>query len=695
MLYAFFALSALLFVFCVWRYTDDKKRLIKQDEQNAVSITKKAAEKIARFAHEWKATVDTIAQELSAGRLPYADINKRLQQKPSDMRGLGVAFTPYAYDKKTPLFAPYFVTIDNVAQLVQLEKTIDYSQASYERFAKIINTGAQWLNPFWDDVNNKLIWEYAAPFYDKDHKPIGIVFGNYAIDYIQSFIASTYPSNYGYGEIYTKKGIFVSHPNYQYIGHSKTPVDIALDAHDPELAEIFRKALRGEVEFDYEKSNWLSAQRSLITFEPVAGTDWLTQGVFVVSEFETKTTQLQRQFINIIISLMIFLIALLLLVLHNYGHRVIKLWIISSAIALAMLIIISFIWYGLATRPAKEQGEMIQNNFNIDTLQEKYKKSSTTKNSTNDAQTKNTPYTLIPTGIYLYNIILGMNSVTLSGYVWQQIPLGKANSITPGLVLPQAQGMVIEKAYEKANDAWKIISWKIQGTLAQDFDFFDYPLDSKQINIELWPVNADEKIILIPDFYGYKVFNATSLPGINRNIQLQDWHLNESYFSFQKESALTNLGHHSPQSYTFDIATDTIEKLHLHFNIEARRNAVGALALSLMPIIIILVLLFILLLMAGAIEFQFMFGSIASLFFTSLIAYTAFKTHLAIQNVIFLDYIYFLLQGSILAIAVMGILYQKKLGKSAIKHEKVFVIQLLFWPFIMAGVLLLSFIFFY
>lgn len=697
-LYAFLGLSTLFLAFCIWQYIGDKNRLIRQDQENALNITKKAAQIIGKFAQDWKKSVDTLAEQLSVKPFSQEEIIKLLHQKPSPMHGLGVAFLSHAH-KGSKLFAPYFVGTEHGSELVHLEKYVDYSAQSYKRFTGALQGKGQWHDPFWDDVNKKLIWEYAAPFYDKDHKVIGVVFGNYTIEYIQSFVASVYPSNYGYGEIYTKKGIFVSHPNYEYVGHKRTPVDIARDAKDFELAEIFTKALKGEVKVDYEKTNWLSGQRSMITFESVPGTDWLTQGVFVLTEFQTTTDALQRKFINVIISLIIFIFLALLLWIQVYNPTTTSLWITSTALSIAMLIIISFIWYGVATKAISEPFTVIQNNFNIgDLLKEYNKNNSIIKKTSFDQVSKDNTidgYTLIPTGIFLYDIALNLDNIMINGYAWQQIPLKQKHAITPGIILPQARDFTMKKWYENTVDDWHIIGWKIQGTINQNFDFFSYPLDSKQIGIEFWPVNNDEKVILLPDFHGYKVFNATSLPGINTKISLRNWYLNKSYFCYKKEIILSNLGHHSPNSYTFDIGNDPLQRPHLYFNIEARRKAIGALALSLMPIVIILTLLFILLLMAGTIEFQFMFGSIASLFFTSLIAYTAFKTYLSIQNVIFLDYLYFLLQGSILIIAIIDILYHKKFNISFIDYKKLLIPQLLFWPLVLGALLFVSLIFFY
>lgn len=701
-LYILCFFTACLLAFTVWQYESEKNKLLKQDQALAINITKNAAKKIGDFTRKWSETIDTIAQELTSGALEYSKISDRLQQKPIQMHGIGIAFSPHAYDKNKKLFAPYFVNIDKTQKIIFLENFVDYSDPTYQRFARTIQDGPTWLNPFWDIASKKLILEYAAPFYDKNHHPIGIVFGNYTIDSIQAFVASLYPSNFGYGEISTKNGTFISHPNYENIGQKKTMIDLARDSNNFKLVNNLKKAFLGELTLAEEDTNWLSGQSSWIIFEPIPYSNWYTLGVFVLSEFETKSQTLQRQFINIIMCLMALLFLLLLIGIRIYLPTSNKLWLSSISFAFALLIIIIFIWHILFTTSNNEPNKIIQNTFNIDKLIEQfnaYKPIPTNARFNAEEiapeQNKKNDYILIPTGLYIHQISLGLDSITFNGYAWQQIPLSEIDKITPGIVFPQAREIHLKQAYKITKDDWVTIGWTVQGTLVQSFNFFNYPLDFKRIRIQLWPNSFDQKIILSPDFNGYKAFNPTSLPGINGKIHLLSWELSQSYFSYQKGNLLTNFGNHSPKSYMIDDNPHPIQIPELYFNIVANRYVFSALALILLPIIIILVLLFILMLMVGVVQFQFMFGSIASLFFTSLISYTSFKTYLPIQSVIFFDYIYFLLQGTILMIAIGSIMFNKKLKIAFIEHNNMLIPQLLFWPIVSSGVLFLSLIFFY
>lgn len=700
-LYSACFLSFLLFAFTVWQYQNTKRELAQKDEAFGRTITEKAGNSIEKVVHQLTKPVDDLARDISEGKIPYDKIIDQLKKKSQNIYGLGVAFLPHTYPNKK-LYAPYFVNKHNIPELVYLENFVDYSKPSYHRFTRALQQGSYWHNPFWDDVTHQLILEYATPFYDKNHTVIGVVFGSYSIDYIQKIVQSLYPANFGYGALVRKDGTLLSHPNIEYIGKPKTELDIAHDLKNFKLEKDLKDAFSGKTDIIYESSNFLSGQDSLLIFQPIKDTDWFTKGVFVLDEFSSRPPQLQRQFINSLISFFLFLVFLLLVFIYIFSPTFFTLWITSISCSLALLTIISFIWYGLFHTPFNESNKIAENSFDIGKIIREFNVEKSLKNvdltvKHDDATGASSiaGFTLIPTGIYLHELLLNTDSIIINGYVWQQIPVSEEKNIVPGVIFPQAKELKIEQAYKTVKDNILTIGWAIRATLVENFNFFSYPLDSKSIRIQLWPNDFEQKVILVPDFNGYKAFNPTSLPGINRKIKLASWNIDQSYYSYQKENRLVNFGYHTPQSYNPKNNVSPIEIPQLYFNVITSRHAVGPLALTLMPIVIILVLLFILLLMAGIIEFQFMFGSIASLFFTSLIAYTAFKTYLSIQNVVFMDYVYFLLQGSILLIAILAIVQQKKIKMSFLAHRKMLIPQLLFWPFILGSLLIISLVFFY
>jgi hypothetical protein len=309
--------------------------------------------------------------------------------------------------------------------------------------------------------------------------------------------------------------------------------------------------------------------------------------------------------------------------------------------------------------------------------------------------TEKTPFpTIVYTGIYIHRLTVHMDSVSCVGYVWQKYPIDSMQTISPGIIFPQAYACDMEQAYQITQGSWQTTGWAFRCSLKQNFDFQDYPIDFQKIEIALWPKRLDNQIVLVPDLESYKTVNPSALPGVNRSIALQNWKIDRSYFSFLKETYATNFGYHSQGSYSIVGSPSKTRVPKLSFTVVVDRQATSLVFFSLLPLLIIFTLLFIVIVMTRKMHFYHMLASIASLFFTSQVSYSAFKTNLPTQKIIFFDYLYFILQITILTCGTLSILYYKKINISLVRYNHMFIPQVLFWPTITMATLLVSILFF-
>lgn len=680
-----------------WQYLCTKNSIYNKAQKFAIQTTQKTATEISQKIIDLSTIVNQLANDLSTGKLPLNQIIERLNQKPLNINGLGVAFAPYAYKKTEKLYAPYAITQNDRSKITSLESVTDYSAANYIRYSKTITQGPTLHNPFFDEVTKNMVIEYSAPFYDHNKKVIGIVFGNYTINYLQGFIESLYPSRFGYESIIARDGTYIMHPNYAYVEQKKTVSEVAHEKKDSIYAQNIESAIQGKITF-FNYKNLVSGQNSWIFFEPIPSTNWYAAGTFIVEDIVIATKALDIQFIVLVISLIAFIIFLILYVMGIYIATQKKLRIASAILSIGIIFAIATIWYKEWMNTGKDETTVIlEKNVNFEKLiQEFYTvKAPTEQNKTEIISEKSQPLPiLVYTGLYIHKLSINLDTVTIIGYIWQKYPLADKEKVTPGIVFPQAYKCNMEEAYRVTHGKWETVGWSVRCTLKQNFDFQDYPIDFQKIKIILWPKKFDNEIALVPDLYSYKTLNPTALPGVNRGISLQNWKLDRSYFEFAKESYATNFGYHSSGSYSIIGNPSKIRLPKLIFNIIADRYASSLILLSLLPIIIILTLLFIVLLMARIMKFSHMLASITSLFFTSLIAYSAFKANLPIQKMIFFDYLYFVVQLAILASGIIAILYYKKFNIRFIHYDHLFIPQIFFWPLLTTVILIISLIFF-
>jgi hypothetical protein len=363
----------------------------------------------------------------------------------------------------------------------------------------------------------------------------------------------------------------------------------------------------------------------------------------------------------------------------------IKLWLGSSIVSLGLACAIGFLWHKAFIELNIPLENELEKNL-IDHAQI-IKQFNAVNKSKQLEITSLKDYIFVPTGIYIQDLNINIDQVSCIGYVWQKYPVQAFDSIKPGIIFPQSMGNNIKKIYEFTDDIWHTIGWSVQCTLDQNFNFDNYPFDAQKIEIQLWPSDFDSAIILVPDLDSYKSFNLDRLFGLNNTIKLQDWHLEESYFSYEKENFKTNFG------YTTKTTQRSLPQLK--FNVIVNRSLYGSFILNIVSILIVLILLFIVLLMVQWAGFYSVLASIASLFFIALFAYSSFRSAFKSQQIVFFDYVYFILESIILIISILSIIYYKNVPITWITYNHMSIPRLIFWPITMLSICIVSIIFFF
>jgi hypothetical protein len=425
----------------------------------------------------------------------------------------------------------------------------------------------------------------------------------------------------------------------------------------------------------------LAIQKKKETAQKIAlKSDQLDLNIHSNQDITFNSNALDRKFILLIIFLASFLILFFLLIIKVYIANSIKLNLASSIIAIGIILMIIPLWYKEYAEVGKGTDHIIEKNVD-------------SQDWAKNGAPSNAPKIYV--GIYIHKLSIDIDSVSFAGYVWQKYPLAAQKTIPEGIIFPQARTCIMDQAYTIIEGGWKTVGWSIRCTLQQNFNYTQYPFDYQKIKIQLWPSTFDNKIALLPDLDSYQTLDPSASPGVNSQIHLQNWTLDRSYFSFEQEKFLTNLGYHSADNYTI-LGRPTQTRLpELIFYIVSDRYALSTLILLLLPILIILMLLFMVIIMAARLQFHHMLASIASLFFSYLLAYIAFKASLPIQKVVFFDYLYFIVQSAILLVSIAAVLYYKKFNIQCIQYQNMFIIRLLFWPLIASAILVISLIFFY
>ena len=118
----------------------------------------------------------------------------------------------------------------------------------------------------------------------------------------------------------------------------------------------------------------------------------------------------------------------------------------------------------------------------------------------------------------------------------------------------------------------ELISWSFKAALREQSDYDEYPLGRQQIWILLWHPDFQHNVYLEPDLESYTTLDPTALPGLDKDVVLENWELQRSFFSFRDNRYNTAFGvqGYAPQE----------KQPELYFNVSIQTAPLGRCCLA-------------------------------------------------------------------------------------------------------------------
>jgi hypothetical protein len=310
------------------------------------------------------------------------------------------------------------------------------------------------------------------------------------------------------------------------------------------------------------------------------------------------------------------------------------------------------------------------------------------------------PPVFIPTGLYIESVeFKGPYDVQLTGYVWQRYANDLPKDLVPkdpddvGFVMPEAQYARFFKVYQAQQGNEELIGWSFFATLREQFDYEEYPLDRQQIWIELWHSDFERKVYLAPDLEGYTSLNPAALPALDKDLVLEDWDFQESYFSYRAARYNSSFG---IQGYV-----PAQRAPELRYIISIKRHLLSALISRMIVPIVILIQLFVIVMVIGTKEKRLeQFGvrpgavifTCAAFFFATLVAHNSLRGDLKAHGLVYLESLYILTYFVILAVAINSVLLVALPNLKLFRDYDNLWAKVLYWPTILLAMVVITFL---
>jgi hypothetical protein len=681
-----------LTIFLVMHYVQRRTLLASTAIGEAQQQADRAAETIDGIFGEAMVVADTLTRDLSAGTLEYRSdalivrIRSEFETRP-DLDGIAVAFAPFVADPAQELYQIYLNKQVDGSLNVTDGATYNYTLPQGDNpeapvtdwYLRPLAEGPLWLDPFLATGARKVLIEYAAPFTAAESgQPGGVVTVDYSLQNLRELMSKLELGSTGYGFVIANNGVFLAHPESRLVAEASL-FDSTPSIYGPEVEAAARQALAGTAS-SVELRDPVTEQEVVMLFEPLRTTGWAVGIVLNKSSFELAAKDNLRAITGIALAIGLCVLLSITLIARIDSARTRTFWIVSASFSLIALALIVVIWLASA-RYVEQRGVVVANSSEVDRYLEQYEQS----HNVNDAPL------LIPTGIQITALQFPSPTVVMAnGYYWQRWPANTPDTVARGVRFPQHLGtqIMLEEVERRTIGDEETIIWEFGIEAQQRFDPGRYPFDQRNITVELAPQELERNVILTPDFNNYQLISPGTVPGIDRNVQINNWLLHSSYFTYQLSDGNTNFGLILRDGRG---ATPT-----LNYVVEMRRAVTGPFIAYLVPGLVTVALLFAFLLSDRQVgDTQDMLTALsyaAALFFVIAVTHTALRDSIAAVGITYLEHLYIWLYIATIVIIINVFLVVYRPQLFFVQYRDNLIAKLVYWP-LFAGVLLISTLF--
>jgi hypothetical protein len=663
----------------IWHHIRYQQETYANTKTVLRNLTLKATEDIEAIFKQAMGKVDIIADKLTNGKMGKPEILQQIQAlvlENPNYYGSTIAYRPYGYEPNKRLFAPYFHRLNREGgnlEFFQLEDSCDYTQPDPDWFVRPMKEGSSWSEPYWDPAGKAFMVTYSSVFYELDSStgkktPLGVVTLDISMDYFKKIIEDIDLGASGFGALVSSRGVYLYHPNTEYVVSRKTITQVAKEKNDKDRLVMAEMAAKGQGGF-LDHISTTTHQKAWLVFEPIHLTHWSLQNTFLKNDIEIDVDTFRHNLIEIVVWILIFLLLLLGCIFASRIGNKLNQWSLIFIGSVLIVAAISGIWnIALIYNPADIiKGIRVSDKATLQNKLTEYKNRSESYHLE--------PPLFVPTGVYIDAIkFSGPSDVFLSGYIWQKYSDDFPKELQKEFLISKASNVSIQKLNSSNKNGIETIQFHFEAEIRQKLTHKTYPLEEELIEFQIIHKELDHNIVLTPDLDAYKVRSASQLPGLDKAVFISGWNLINSYYELRHSDLNTNFGvNRSVGKDDFPV---------LYYDIEIQRNFVDAFISNLTPLIIVSVMLFFMLFLMEKIDTAKVFNICIAMFFVIVFSHIDIRSKISAQEIFYLEYFFFITYGLILYVALnaIGWLLQTDTWYYRYKSN---IYSLIYWPILL------------
>jgi sigma-B regulation protein RsbU (phosphoserine phosphatase) len=298
-----FIMTGITLIFALifgYNYLYSKRILLKNVEDNARNLALATTNRIDKILRSMEVAATNLATFLQ--QTAYDDKERLLGLIRSfvecnpEIYGSTFAFEPYAYDKDSLYFSPYFYKSKGETKFTYIGgKGYHYFFWTWYQLPKELNRPV-WNEPYYDEgAGNIIMSTFSVPIY-KDvsgaREFLGVLTADISLDWLQEIVSSIKILESGYGFLISRNGTVVTHPFKDLIMH-ETIFSVAEARKDAHLREIGREMINGKTGF-VPFTSIVTEHRCWMAYCPVPSTGWSLAVIYPQDELMADVVNLNR-----------------------------------------------------------------------------------------------------------------------------------------------------------------------------------------------------------------------------------------------------------------------------------------------------------------------------------------------------------------------------------------------------------------
>jgi hypothetical protein len=208
----------------------------------------------------------------------------------------------------------------------------------------------------------------------------------------------------------------------------------------------------------------------------------------------------------------------------------------------------------------------------------------------------------------------------------------------------------------------------------------------------LWHPDFNRNVYLAPDLAAYtSPGDPDTLPGLHKGVVLEDWDVQQSFFSYRANAYNTNFG---VKGYDEDK-----KQPELYYNISIKRHLLSTLISRTITPLVILIQLFVLVAVIGPDSERLeKFGvrpggvifTCAAFFFAVLFAQNSLRGEVQASGLVYLESLYILTYFVILAVAINSVLLVAQPNLKLFRDYDNMWAEVILWPAILLTLVVIT-----